>query len=120
VGSNGLRRGHWEVSQSHSGELAAVRFPDDPAQSVGSRSCPNLAKQGGGQALIGNRAVRHRHRGHLSLDGLSQAIAIASRSISGSRSPMPGGGSSWSRSGNAGDGRASVCIGAHARYSDVP
>jgi hypothetical protein len=41
VGPNGPERGHRQVGQSHFGEVTAAGFPDDPAQSVRSRSCHN-------------------------------------------------------------------------------
>lgn len=72
---------------------------DDQPRSVGSRSCPNRAKQGAGRALIGNRAVRRRHRVNASAwTGYPQTTVIG-RSISRSRPPMFGG----HGSGNAGD-----------------
>jgi hypothetical protein len=89
VGPNGPRRGHGQVSQSHSGEVTAAGFPGMIRRSPGHPgTVHNPGEQGAGQALAGNGTVRYRPCADASArTGYPQKTAIGSRWI-GDR-PVP-------------------------------
>ena len=113
MGPNGLRRGH----RRSAGATPARLRPPGLREMIGAvreipRTVHDLARQDTGQAPAGNGTIQVSALcERLSLIGpIPQKIAVGSRSISRSKSPMPITARTGHRSKNPGDGRASPGI----------
>lgn len=62
MGPNGLARGHRQVSQSHSGEVTAAKFPGRSGAVCGIPELSQRSETRRRTGLIGNRAVRRQYR----------------------------------------------------------